>query len=145
MTTMTTALGRLTRPARSTGAGAARAVSAGAGGFRLLCFLLVAAAITTVLVLNTARAENSYVQERLDAQATLLHDQKATLAEQVADRSSTQGLAEAARKLDMVPSTSTATLRLSDGSITGVASLVENGRSRTVDLPATGTGTPEDD
>ena len=44
----------------------------------------------------------------------------------------------------MVPSTSTATLRLSDGSITGVASKVDGNQTITVDLPATGVAVDED-
>lgn len=114
-------------------------------GFLLLCAFIVASAFTAVLVLNTARAEGSYVQARLVVEQTALHDQRVTLAEQLADQQSPANLAKAAAKLDMVPSTSTATLRLSDGSITGVASKVEDGRTITVDLPSTGIPLPKDD
>lgn len=114
-------------------------------GFLLLCAFIVAVSFTAVLVLNTARAEGSYVQARLAAEQTALHDQRVTLAEELASRQSPENLAKAAAKLDMVPSTSTATLRLSDGSITGVASTVQDGRAITVDLPSTGIPLPKDD
>lgn len=114
-------------------------------GFLLLCAFLVASSFTAVLVLNTARAEGSYVQARLEVQQTALHDQKVTLAEELAGKESPESLARAAEKLKMVPSTSTATLRLSDGSITGVASTVQDGRTITVDLPSTGIPLPKDD
>ena len=42
-------------------------------GFLLLCAFLVASSFTAVLVLNTARAEGSYVQARLEVQQTALH------------------------------------------------------------------------
>lgn len=127
----------------------ARAVDAAPGasssGFRLLCVLLVALTFTAVLLLNTVRAEGSYVLNGLSIQTTALHDQKVTLQEELADRESAESLAKQARKLKMVPSTSTATLRLSDGSITGVASKVDGGRTLTVDLPSTGIALPKDD
>lgn len=112
-------------------------------GFRILCLLLVVAAFTAVLLLNTARAEGSYILNRLAAEATTLHDQKVTLQAQLANLESAETLAANARKLKMVPSTSTATLRLSDGSITGVASMVDGNRTITVDLPATGVAADE--
>jgi cell division protein FtsB len=113
-------------------------------GFRLLCLLIVLGAFTAVLLLNTARAEGSYIQSRLASEATALHDHKVTLEAQLANLQSAETLAESARKLDMVPSTSTATLRLSDGAITGVASKVDGGRALTVDLPSTGVATDKD-
>lgn len=113
-------------------------------GFLLLCALVVALTFTAVLLLNTVRAEGSYVLSRLGVEATALHDQKATLAEELAGKESSESLARAADKLKMVPSTSTATLRLSDGSITGVASKVDGSRTLTVDLPSTGTAPPKD-
>lgn len=117
----------------------------GSTGFRLLCALLVALAFAAVLLLNTVRAEGSYVSGSVEAELTSLHDQKVTLQEQLADKESAEGLAKAARSLKMVPSTSTATLRLSDGTITGVASMTDGGRPITVELPSTGTALPKDD
>jgi hypothetical protein len=121
------------------------APSTGNTGYRLLCVMLVALTFTAMLLLNTARAEGSYVLMRLSAENTQLHDQKVTLQAQLGDLQSAETLAASARKLDMVPSTSTATLRLSDGSITGVASKVEGDRAITGDLPATGVAVAQDD
>lgn len=114
-------------------------------GFYLLCALVVALTFTAVLLLNTVRAEGSYVLGGLEVEATALHDQKVTLAEELADKESSETLAKEAAKLKMVPSTSTATLRLSDGSLTGVASKVDGSRTLTVDLPSTGTAPAQDD
>ena len=119
------------------------APSSGHTAFRLLCAMVVALAFTAVLLLNTVRAENSYVMARLQAETTQLHDQKVTLEAELADLESAETLAATARKLKMVPSPSTATLRLSDGSLTGVASMVDGGRTLTVELPSTGVA--EDD
>lgn len=117
----------------------------GVSGFRLLCVLIVALTFTAVLLLNTVRAEGSYVLGHLDVEATALHDQKVTLQEELADKESAESLAAEAKRLKMVPSTSSATLRLSDGSLTGVASTVQDGRTITVDLPSTGIALPKDD
>ncbi|MDO5740555.1 MAG: hypothetical protein Q4P07_10450 [Ornithinimicrobium sp.] len=111
---------------------------AGHFGFMILCLALVMATFSAVLVLNTARAEGSYVMSRLQTQQTELHDTLVTLQSELDDLQSSEALAMKARKLKMVPSTSTATLRLSDGSLTGVASMVDGNRTITVDLPSTG-------
>ncbi len=113
-------------------------------GFRLLCLLVVLAACAAVLMLNTMRAEGSYKLASLAAEQTKLHDTRVTLEAELSDLRSAETLAENARKLDMVPSTSTATLRLSDGSITGVASKVDGNQTITVDLPATGVAVDDD-
>lgn len=136
---------RLPRAARARTRVVDAAPAGGAGGFRMLCLLLVVLTFTAVLLLNTERAEGSYVLGSLESRATTLHDQKVTLEEQLADKESVESLAREAKRLKMVPSTSTATLRLSDGSITGVASKVEAGRTITVDLPSTGIALPQDD
>lgn len=119
------------------------APATGHWGFMLLCLALVLGTFVSVLVLNTSRAEGSYVLSRLAMERTELHDTRVTLQAELDHLESSETLAEKARKLKMVPSTSTATLRLSDGSLTGVASKVDGGRTLTVDLPATGI-TPKD-
>lgn len=121
------------------------AAPTGSSAFLLVCLLIVAVTFSAVLVLNTVRAEGSFVLGKLQVEATALHDQKVTLQEELAHKKSTESLAAEAKRLKMVPSTSTATLRLSDGSITGVASKVQNGRTLTVDLPSTGIPLPKDD
>lgn len=143
--TVSTRLGRAPLSATRIGARVVDAAPTSRnGGFVLLCAFIVALTFTSVLLLNTVRAEGSYVLSRLDTESTMLHDQKVTLAEQLAAKESSENLAKAATKLKMVPSTSTATLRLSDGSITGVASKVDGSRTLTVDLPSTGTAPATD-
>ena len=112
-------------------------------GFIALCLVIVLATFAAVLVLNTMRAEGSYVTARLAAETTVLHDTKVTLQTELEHLESSEALAKSARKLKMVPSTSTATLRLSDGTLTGVASKVDGNRTITVDLPSTGVATKE--
>ena len=144
--TISSRIGRVSAPASRSRARAVDAAPATANnGFRLLCVFLVALTFTAVLLLNTVRAEGSYVLSNLEVEATALHDQKVTLADELAGKESSDSLAKAATKLKMVPSTSTATLRLSDGSITGVASKVDGSRTLTVDLPSTGTAPAKDD
>jgi|SRR5690606_27667150 hypothetical protein len=121
------------------------APTTGSTAFALLCAMIVAVTFSAVLVLNTVRAEGSFVLGRLQVEATALHDQKVTLQEELARKQSTESLAAEAERLKMVPATSTATLRLSDGSISGVASKVVDGRTLTVDLPSTGIPLPKDD
>ncbi|MGC5583551.1 hypothetical protein [Ornithinimicrobium sp. W1665] len=118
------------------------APASGHTAYRLLCLFVIMAAVSVVLVLNTHRAEGSYVLGRLAAEQTALHDQKVTLQAELDRLESPETLAESARRLGMVPAPSTATLRLSDGSITGVASMSDGGRTITVDLPATGVADP---
>ncbi|MGO0576331.1 hypothetical protein [Ornithinimicrobium panacihumi] len=113
--------------------------------FLILCLLVVVAAFSAVLLLNTARAEGSYTISRLNAQVTELHDTKVTLETQLAQLESSENLAKEAKRLKMVPSTSTATLHLSGGELTGVASMVDGNRTITVDLPATGVPLPKDE
>lgn len=143
--TISTRLGRAGVGSRARTRVIDAAPTGGSSAFLLLCVLLVAVAFTGVLLLNTVRAEGSFVLGKLQVEATALHDQKVTLQEELAHQKSSETLAEEAKRLKMVPSTSTATLRLSDGSITGVASTVQNGRTLTVDLPSTGIPVPKDD
>ena len=120
------------------------APATGHTGFLALCLAIVLATFTAVLLLNTHRAEGSYVLSRLNVQQTELHDTKVTLEAQLAGLKSSESLAAEARRLKMVPSTSTATIRLSDGSLTGVASKVDGSRTLNVDLPATGVATEDE-
>lgn len=120
------------------------APATGHPGFLVLCIALLVATFATVLLLNTHRAEGSYVLSRLAVEKTELHDTKVTLQAELERLESSESLAAEARKLKMVPSTSTATLRLSDGSVTGVASKVDGNRTLTVDLPATGVASEDE-
>ncbi len=93
--------------------------------FALLCLALVLAGLLSALMLNMARAESSYVLGDLRGQSTELHDQRVTLQAELAGVSSPEALARQAQELGLVPSPSTAVLRLSDGRMLGVASAVD--------------------
>lgn len=124
---------------------AASPVRSGTQGFVMTCVLLVLLAFAAVLMLNTWRAEGSFDLARLQSQHTALNDTKVSLQNELSNKESAQNLARQAERMKMVPSTSTASLRLSDGTITGVASKVDGGRAITVDLPSTGLPMPKDD
>lgn len=98
----------------------------------LLCLALVVAGLLSALLLNTARAESSFVLSDLKAETTRLHDQRVTLEAELAMEQSPDQLAKKANRLGMEPSPSTAVLRLSDGAVIGVAAGVQDGRPFTV-------------
>ncbi|MGB3186704.1 MAG: hypothetical protein WBG36_10680 [Ornithinimicrobium sp.] len=108
--------------------------------FALVIGALVLGGLLAMLMLNMARAEGSFVLSDLRAEQEGLHAQQVTLETEVADLSSPATLAGKAERLGMVPSPSTATVRLSDSSVVGVAAVVVDGKTLTVDLPgASGT------
>lgn len=152
--TVSTTLGRGLRPAdrrvttrtradRSTRVQTAAPATRHAG-FVALCILVVIATFSAILMLNTHRAEGSYTLSRLAATSTELHDTRVSLETELAELQSSENLAKAATKLKMVPATSTATIMLSDGSLSGVASMVDGNRTITVDLPSTGVAEKKD-
>ncbi len=110
-------------------------------GFVLLCFALVLGGLMSGLLLNTARAEGSFVLSDLRSQTTTLHDTKVTIQAELSEHRSPATLAQRADRLGMVPSPSTAVLRLSDGSVIGVAAVVEGTDRLTVDTSSVGTST----
>ena len=105
--------------------------------FALLIGGLVLGGLLAMLLLNTARAEGSFVLSDLRTEHEALHAQQVTLETEIADLSSPATLADKAERLGLVPSPSTATLRLSDSSVFGVAALVEDGKTLTVELSGT--------
>ncbi|CAN5439600.1 hypothetical protein BH23ACT6_BH23ACT6_03360 [soil metagenome] len=108
--------------------------------FALVIGALVIGGLLSMLMLNMARAEGSFVLSDLRAEQEALHAQRVTLETEVAELSSPATLASKADRLGMVPSPSTATVRLSDSSVFGVAALVQDGKTLTVDVPgASGT------
>ncbi|HKJ11955.1 MAG TPA: hypothetical protein VJ976_06145 [Ornithinimicrobium sp.] len=96
---------------------------------------LIIGGLLLMLMLNMARAEGSFVLSDLREEHAALHAEQVTLETEVADLSSPSTLAEKAEDLGMVASPSTAILRLSDHSLVGVAAMVANGKTHTVDLP----------
>ncbi|WP_228387099.1 hypothetical protein, partial [Ornithinicoccus halotolerans] len=104
-----------------------------ATGFAVLCIALLGGALIAALLLNTWRAEASFVASDLRAEATELHDTRVTLEEAVARTTSPANLAAEAEELGLQPSPSTAVLRLSDGAVLGVAATVTEEGPLTVD------------
>lgn len=102
-------------------------------GFAVLCVGLLVGALITALLLNTWRAEASFVASDLRAEATELHDTRVTLQAAVARTTSPANLAAEAERLGLQPSPSTAVLRLSDGGVLGVAATVTEEGPLTVD------------
>lgn len=102
-------------------------------GFAVLCVALLGGALIAALLLNTWRAEASFVASDLRAEATELHDTRVTLQAAVARTTSPANLAAEAEKLGLQPSPSTAVLRLSDGGVLGVAATVTEDGPLTVD------------
>ncbi|RHA42006.1 hypothetical protein [Cellulomonas rhizosphaerae] len=87
--------------------------------FVLVCMGVLAVALLSALLLNTQMAQASYaIHDKTNELARLDQDQKDLVA--VLDhKSSPEELAQAARRLDMVPAAGTGWVRLSDGSVQG--------------------------
>lgn len=101
-------------------------------GFVLLCLALVVGGLLAALLLNTARAESSFVVSDLKVELTRLHDQRVTLEAELAAAESPDTLAKKAARMGMEPSPSTAVLRLSDGAVLGVAAGIDGNKTFTV-------------
>lgn len=87
--------------------------------FVLLVLGLLIAGLLTLLTVNTALAQNSFVIHDLEQQAAELADREHLLREEVATQESPQRLAERAVALGMVPSGNPVFLRLADGAVLG--------------------------
>jgi cell division protein FtsB len=75
---------------------------AGRGVFGLLLLLLLVGGLMTLLGLNTALAQDSFVVQNLQTQQAQLDDQEQQLSQQVADLESPEVLASKARALGMI-------------------------------------------
>lgn len=104
-------------------------------GFVALCITLVVLGLLSALLLNTARAESSFTLSDLRKEQTLLHDTRVTLEAELSAKRSPESLALEADRLGLVPSPSTAVLRLSDNTVLGVAASVDAEDSFTVITP----------
>lgn len=104
-------------------------------GFVVLCIALVVAGLLSALMLNIQRAESSFVLSDLRAEQTQLHDTRVTLEAELSMKRSPETLAVEAERLGLVPSPSTAVLRLSDKEVLGVAAQVDPADSFTVITP----------
>ena len=93
----------------------------GGGVFAVLCITLLAAGLVALLMMNTALASGIYQMKDLQATSGTLTDQQEQLTQVVDDLRSPRNLADRAQQLGMVPAKSMAFVRISDGSVIGVA------------------------
>jgi hypothetical protein len=100
--------------------------------------LLLGAGLLALLLINTALAQGSFHLHDLQATSDRLADTQQTLRESIETAAAPQRLAEQARALGMVPSQSTAFVRLSDGKVVGVAQPAKAPERPTVASPTTG-------
>lgn len=112
-------------------------------GFVVLCIALVVLGLLSALLLNTARAESSFTLSDLRKEQTVLHDTRVTLEAELSHKRSPETLAVEAERLGLVPSPSTAVLRLSDNTVLGVAASVDPSDSFTVVTPFVTRAEPE--
>ena len=89
--------------------------------FGIICATLLAAGLIGLLLLNTTLAQGSFTLHDLRTTSDALTDTEGTLNQSLEVLESPANLAVSATKMGMVPSPSTAFLRLSDGAIIGVA------------------------
>lgn len=87
----------------------------------VLALLLLGVGLLTLLLINTALAQGSFRLHDLQATSSQLADEQQALQEAIDTAAAPQELAQQARRLGMVPSESTAFVRLSDGTVLGVA------------------------
>lgn len=93
----------------------------GHAGLVATCLVLLTAGFVAVLLLNTSMATGAFTVSRLQDRANELSDTRTALQHAVDAQSAPAELAKRALDLGMVPSTSAAFLRISDGQVLGVA------------------------
>lgn len=87
--------------------------------FTVLCTLIIAVTLLTVLFLNISMSDTSYQISRLQSQSRTLEDTRQGLQEQDAKLGTPQELQARAEALGMVPSGETAYIDLSSGTVIG--------------------------
>jgi hypothetical protein len=87
--------------------------------FVLLVASILSLGLVTLLLLNTALSQGSFVLTDLQQQAAALAAREQALAQEVALKESPGRLAESAAQLGMVPNPNPVFLRLSDGTVLG--------------------------
>ncbi|NYG05692.1 hypothetical protein BJ986_000179 [Phycicoccus badiiscoriae] len=111
----------------------------GNGVFAAVCMVLLCAGLFGLLMLNTAMAEGSFTLHNLQSTSGELADTQDALTQAIDAQRSPANLATRATKLGMVPASSAAFLRLSDGKVLGVAEPAKKGGGFTVVTAAQGT------
>ncbi|MCV2393426.1 hypothetical protein OEB99_03825 [Actinotalea sp. M2MS4P-6] len=87
--------------------------------FVALCMAVLAAALLTVLLLNTAMAQGEYERYGLATRLAQSAQRQQELVTELDEAAAPAKLAARARALGMVPSTTGGYLRLSDGAVLG--------------------------
>jgi multidrug efflux pump subunit AcrA (membrane-fusion protein) len=87
----------------------------------MLIVVLLSGGLAALLGFNTALAQGSFTASKLQKQATELDDRSQSLSEQLARAAAPDRLAQAARRIGMVPAPGVAFIQLQDGTITGGA------------------------
>jgi type II secretory pathway pseudopilin PulG len=87
----------------------------------ILVAVVLLGGVVLLLMFNTSMQQASFKATRLEEQATLLNAKKQQLRMELDTLRDPQRVSEAAARLGMVPITTPAFLRLSDGSVLGVA------------------------
>lgn len=101
-------------------------------GLVALCLALLTAGLVAVLLLNTSMAQGSYLLGSLQAKSSELADTESALRHAVDAQGAPAELAKRAMQLGMVPASSAAFLRVSDGQVLGVAQPATADRGFTV-------------
>ncbi|GAB3585066.1 hypothetical protein [Calidifontibacter terrae] len=109
-------------------------------GFVVLCVSLVVAGFLSVLLLNTARAQQQYTIDDLQSQTSRLAGTQQELSSEIDALSAPQQLALKAQEMGLAPASKVTYVRASDRRVVGVASGAAVGSAFTVDtLPTTPT------
>ncbi|MGE9809014.1 MULTISPECIES: hypothetical protein [unclassified Janibacter] len=108
------------------------AVAAGGEWFIGICGLIVVAGLLSVLVLNTALAQDSFELGRLQARSAELADAQEALTHEIDGRRAPARLAREAVSMGMVPADSAAFLKATDGTVLGVAKAATKGEGFSV-------------
>ena len=103
--------------------------------FAATCAAILVSSLIGLLLLNIALTRGAYDVQALRSQATLLSEREQALAERLATEAAPARLSERATELGMVPSTSPAFIRLSDGAVLGVPQPAEAPDTPTVATP----------
>ncbi len=104
----------------------------GNGPFALVCMALLSLGLLALLMLNTQLAQGTFAVHDLQSRSGTLTDQEHELTRALDAERNPGALAAKAVGLGMVPATSMAFIRLSDGSIIGVAEPAQADKAITI-------------
>lgn len=96
-------------------------VRSSATGFGIICSVVLAIGLVAVLLLNMARAEQSFALSALQQSSTRLADDEEQLRSDISSVSAPQQVALAAQEMGLRPAGSVTYVRAADGAVLGVA------------------------